>query len=201
MKRLFIIAFICIASIEAFAQGGSYVVAGGIVETYDNASGAWVRKSKGSSLSESDYVRSAGMFSLRGKRGYSESYPKCDSVQVASLRPLKSVSVTKHGNDVITRNVHKMSWYLSKYSVNTTSDSVWEVDIVNNATPADTLSYKVVSDTDWLVVDNPEGKFTDKVTIQGRIDAAKFKAGNKTSGICTFTCNGIQGSLSVSVSE
>ena len=172
------------------AQNETYTVVGGPVEAFDAKTSGWVKKARGSEVADTDFVRSASSFSLRGKRGMSETYSQCDCTLVASLKPQKKAEVSRRSNDVISRDIFDAGFLLAPASLKVRKGATWKFDIVKTADDGQEFGYEVSAFPDWLVIDNPKGVLTGKVTITGKVDAEKAAAFVSSGAHCTVVCNG-----------
>lgn len=204
MKKIFIICF-CLISLSAHAQKKAeqaiYTLSGGKIEVYDSQSRSWKSKSRNSNISGSDYVRAENNFTLRNKKGFSETYGACDSIMVVKLQPARMVAEVIRGNDVITRDAVKATYVLDHYFLNVYPEKDWSFNIIIQTKEAGNLHYEVTSECPWIIIDNPEGTVGNKVKITGRIQLEDLPAGEKLDGICKVKCQDITSIVHFTVPE
>lgn len=201
MKKnlLFISIFLCSTSFAQSNRTTTYTVAGGKVEVYDASSQSWKKLKKDSSVKSNEYVRSEGSFTLRGRKGFSQMYPQCDSVLVSSLSPMKMVATIQRGNDVITRDVETSVYRLDKYSITLHPDSDWSFDIMLSGEERQ-FDYEVIPEEDWIMIDNPSGVVQRRTKVSGKINVDNLVSLEKLEGRCRVKCGDVVSTVTFVVS-
>lgn len=167
MKKVFLTLVLCLIGVSLSAQNESFTVVGGPVEVFGEGD-SWMKVGRGGQISSDSHVRASARFSLRNKRGVSETYSPCDCTLVTSLVPLKKVSTEKRSNNVISRNQADLGYIFSPAVLTVRQGREFSFEIVNTGKNAGDVAYKITSFPDWLEMEKASGTFSEKVKISGK---------------------------------
>lgn len=189
MNKISIVFSLMFISVILIARDEIITVVGGSVEVFDSEKSCWVKKTRGSQISDNVFIRSARPFALRGKNGLSETFSPCDCTLVSAISPQKKNEVMRYGNNVISRESFDAGFILSTAFLKVNNGEKWEFCIISSSDEGKELSYEVTSFPEWMIIDNPVGVLTDKVVITGTVDAEKAAFSNSSDSKCTIVCN------------
>ena len=167
MKRAFLAIVSSLIGVCMFAQTETFVVVGGPVEVPESSC-SWGKVARGGKVSSDQYVRSSGRFSLRNKKGISETYNPCDCTLVSELVPLKKISSEKRSNNVISRDRGEFGYIFSPAVLAVRQGREFSFEIISTEKNVKTVEYRIESVPDWLEIQNASGTLSDKIVITGK---------------------------------